>query len=1288
MKLLILANLVINQFSLTGVQDNRVLVRFEGPEVPFVSGFTENGQKVIFLAGTALINEDANSPFIPYYELKVALNCLGRYFVKVTPKKTLNFENINIPTIPRYSNDGLSIHFSVYSEGIKNFPPVLYSGEVEIINGVPTAKILFTPYSYDINSRTLTYTQEALIEVHCKEKTNVPQLEAGWYDALYKENFFGYKGRIAPSKSIYQNPFQGAVLWFQIKITEEGYYSVSYGDLKKAGLPYPVEITRIAVFSRRSDTLPSSLNDTISQLIKIPIEILDKNNNGVLDENDEIRFYSKSTKGIRHSLQGSESAESLIVERFYYFDNPYTDTFSLWLAIGPEPQHLREKNLNLPNLISSLTTYYHHEKNVINVAWKGLLWVGEEIIRQAGNPSASLSLNFSLSSPESPHGFIKVRYSGGENQLRTLKISLNGIDSLIDGSFYGYALRTRLFRLTSLKSSNTLTISITSSNPNTPDRVYLDYFTVFYRKNTTLLADETAFYTLSDTLLARIPISSNIIGVFDISNPHSPVKLKIKSENNFSYISDSLYPGKIYFFASTIKKPLKIEMTPGVGSTYELTSNPDYIAITPYNFVSSLYKYKTYRERKMLKIRDNYWSIERGKVEIISIEEIMRDFAFGTYDPVAIRNFLKYVYERFNGNLIYVGLWGDACYDYKNINGTSGNLVPAYEPFLSTYIDEEKGAKDDFYIDFNGDGYPDILIGRIPFRTKEQLSIYLDKLFKYEESAIFSSWRTRFLLVADDEYGESGQPTEIGWHIPYANIIRRDTVMTPNFCEVRLVYETSYGIRNNILDLKRRGLEAKQDFIRKFNDGNFIMTYFGHGNPVQLTHEQLLLLQDLTQINSNYKNPICSFLSCKVGAFTRENPPLGIAEYMAIYNQAIGTIGSTIGQFVTLNAIFGQNIHRTLSDRKLHPLGELIARAKLTSLSLTYYHLFGDPATIVYLPPADSILNFEIPETLLIGRVNNAYINNADLKSEYYSLLYHKPYNTRYVNPGNQNVQVEYLGENKILFRGPYRPRGLPDSVSFFLSGTADTGTGFVFTILKKDVQNSVISALHRSNLTAILQNITTVDKEGPVIKVYINGKEIDSIAYTGTKFDITLELIDSSGINLYNVFGDEKGIMLIDGSNFIDLTPFFEYYPNSYTMGQLRFPYLASSTGEKKLRIVAYDNLNNFSQKSFKVIVEANPRFLDELTVAPNPVRSSHVYFVFRLYQPARIKIQIFTVNGRLIFQTQELIFSPGYKQIPWNLRDVYGQIVSNGIYIVKLIAQDENGKKEEYFRAFVIGK
>jgi YHS domain-containing protein len=1289
MKFLILANLLLTQFQLKSIGENKIVLEFIGPDYYFTKGYTEKGEELTFLVGTVLLDRDSTAPFIPYYELKIALNDWTGYSVKVTPEKVITRENVNLPTVPQFSSDGLSTRYALFKGEEVKYPMLSYSGKAELINGIPSAKILFTPYFYDPKDKSLTYIQKAIIEIKIEGEKKLERLSSGWYDIIYSENFPGYQGIILQEEIKKQiNPFSQASLWFQIKILEEGFYSISYKDLEKEGLPYPVENLRVALFSRRSDTLPSSPFDTLTQLIKIPVEIIDKNHNNVFDGDDEIRFYTKSTKGIRNNLTGFENAESLIISRFSYFDNPYTDTLVLWLGIGSEPERIIERNLTFTNIVPTLTTYYHHEKNLQNVAWKGLLWVGEEILRNSGRQSAEITFNINLESIGTPEGYIKLRYSGGENLARSLKAVFNGVDSTIDASFYGYALRTKQFYFRSAGTNNTLKIEIYGGNTSVTDRVYLDYFTIFYRKYTQSLSDEVAFYTSPDTTLAKIPISNNLIAVFDITNPLNPVKLKKVEINSASFISDSLYPGKVYYFASTLKKPAKIELAIRAGNLYELNTNPDYIAITPSNFISSLYKYKNYRERKILRPHQGEWAIQRGRVEIVSVEDIMRDFAFGTYDPVALRNFLKYIFNRTSGNLIYVGLWGDACYDYKNINGTSGNLVPAYEPFLSTYIDEEKGAKDDFYVDFNGDGYPDILIGRIPFRNKEQLSTYLDKLIKYEESSIFSAWRTRVLFVADDEYGESGQPTEIAWHIPLSNIIRRDTIMTPNFCEVRLVYETSYGVRNNILDLKLRGFEAKQDFIRKFNEGNFILTFFGHGNPVQLTHEQLLLLQDLPQLNASYKNPLCSFLSCKVGAFTRENPPLGIAEYMAIYNQAIATIGSTIGQFVTINSLFGQNIHRIISDRKFHPAGEIVARAKLTSLALTYYHLFGDPATIIYLPLPDSVTSIEIPDTFWIGKVNTSYILNVEPGSEYYTLFYHKPYVIKYVNPQNASVSVSYLGENKILFRGPYKPRNLPDSISFFMSGTADTGSGFTFVFLQKTKESGITRGIYKSNIFSALSSITTSDKEGPDIRVLIDGREVDSTVTTGPNFTITVELEDSSGINLYNIFGNEKGIMLVDGNNFIDLTPYFEYYPNSYTKGSLKYSYSSNSTGIKELRIVAYDNLNNFSQKTIRVSIQSTSKIIDEFVIAPNPTRHPPVYITFRLYTPARVKIQIFTVNGRLVYQTQETFMAPGFKIIDWNFKDIFGDIVSNGLYIVKLIAIDEYGKKEEYIKGFVIGK
>jgi hypothetical protein len=1285
--LLLTLSFLSDLFRIEKKLDDKLILRFKGPE--FFATFIDSKEvRYLFPVGDLLLSSAPDAPFLPYYEVKVALNATAKFTCTVRPISIETYSNFLLPTVPKFKDDGLSLEFSTYQGEKIPSKNMVYKGETEIINGVPTALIYFTPYSYDPSAKTFQYIKEAEIVISVNEKKQTFSLTRGWYDSYLEPNFLNYSGVIATKPKLQKsNPFEEGVLWFQFKIVEEGFYSVSYEDLAKSGLSYSFPIQELSLFIRVVDTLPSFPNDTNEYFRKIPFEILDKNGDGTFNSGDELRFFSPGPKGLRNYSTGNEPSLIEIVRKIRYFKNPYTDTISVWLAFGIPGETYREKNPVSNREIRELYTYYHYERDLINIAWKGLLWLGEEIFRPSSSAVAEISYNFDLPSPSSNSGFFRIQYAGATRSIHQFKAILNGKDTLGDISS-NYALRELFGIASSIRSSNTLKCQLSTTSTNTEDRIYIDYFTLYYKKETSALSNEVAFYGAPDTTVARLSVGQKVLAVFDITNPYQPKKLKINTDGQGQYFTDTLMPGKIYYFASSMKKPVKIEFSPMAGALYNLRNNIDYIIITPRAFVSSLLSYKNYREKNLLKYIDGRWQKTYGVVEICTVEDIMRDFGYGVYDPVAIRNFLKYQYEKENGNLIYVGLFGDACYDYKNINGTGGNLVPAFEPFLSTDIEEEKGARDDFYADFDGNGFADLFIGRIPFRTKEQLGIFLDKLYKYESNTVFNNWRTRVLFIADDEYGEIGTPTEIGFHIPLANSIRADTSITPPFLEVKLLYETSYGVVGNSVDRNRRGQEAKKDFIRKFNEGNFLTTFFGHGNPVQLTHEQMLLLQDLPLLNSNYKNPISLFLSCKVGAFTRENPPLGIAEYMSVYNQSIGTVGSSIGQFVSINYFFGRNIHSILSDRKLHPLGEIVNRAKAGSQSLTYYHLFGDPTTIVYLPLPDSVTNLFPPDTLWIARKNTIGLTNLQNNSEYYALLFHKPYIETYTNPSNPTVSVSYLGENKVLYRAPFSPKGENDSISFFIAGTADTGSGFCFSILKKGIDNE-ISAQYIPNLTTALGNVSTQDRTGPDIEVFINGKEAGKVTEAPLSFNLKVVLEDSSGINLYNVFAEEKGVMLLMDNNFIDLTPYFEFYPNSYTKGEVNYPFSAEQPGKREFKVVAYDNLNNMSQKSFTLELKSSASLCDEFLIFPNPVsEGDRVYFTFRINKNVRAKVEIYTISGRKIYQSVETGYPEGFNQVTWNLRDLFGDRVSNGLYIVKLSLKAEDDQKQELIKAFVVGK
>ncbi len=57
-------------------------------------------------------------------------------------------------------------------------------------------------------------------------------------------------------------------------------------------------------------------------------------------------------------------------------------------------------------------------------------------------------------------------------------------------------------------------------------------------------------------------------------------------------------------------------------------------------------------------------------------------------------------------------------------------------------------ATDNPYADLDGDGVPELAIGRLTAHTAEELTTMLKKIFAYEDSQDFGPWRTRINFIA------------------------------------------------------------------------------------------------------------------------------------------------------------------------------------------------------------------------------------------------------------------------------------------------------------------------------------------------------------------------------------------------------------------------------------------------------------------------------------------------------------------------------------------------------------
>lgn len=113
---------------------------------------------------------------------------------------------------------------------------------------------------------------------------------------------------------------------------------------------------------------------------------------------------------------------------------------------------------------------------------------------------------------------------------------------------------------------------------------------------------------------------------------------------------------------------------------------------------------------------------------------------------------------------------------------------------------------------------------------------------------------------------------------------------------------------------------------------------------------------------------------------------------------------------------------------------------------------------------------------------------------------------------------------------------------------------------------------------------------------------------------------------------------------------------------------------GDNQLTIMITDNAGAKIDSIIYGVTVSNELFVKDFYNYPNPV-SRETNFVFNIAAsttPRDCKIKIYTVSGKLI---KEIIapLNVGYNQIPWDARDSDGDYIANGVYLYKMVVEDD---------------
>jgi hypothetical protein len=157
-------------------------------------------------------------------------------------------------------------------------------------------------------------------------------------------------------------------------------------------------------------------------------------------------------------------------------------------------------------------------------------------------------------------------------------------------------------------------------------------------------------------------------------------------------------------------------------------------------------------------------------VRVVTTRQIYDRFNGGRPGPVAIRNYLRYLFRARVSPPSFLLLVGDASDDFTGATASSApNFVPTQTVFSDAWADQgrELVSSDEWFVDnLTGlgervDFLPDMHIGRIPAGTPAELKVVVEKILSYGVFRDTDTWRSRSLLISDDEFSTTLAGTDV-----------------------------------------------------------------------------------------------------------------------------------------------------------------------------------------------------------------------------------------------------------------------------------------------------------------------------------------------------------------------------------------------------------------------------------------------------------------------------------------------------------------------------------------------
>ncbi len=1085
--------------------------------------------------------------------------------------------------------------------------------------------------------------------------------------------------------------------WVKLSFDKSGVYKIDnvlMGDIaSKMGVSLSnIDPRDISIFGQKGGMLPELNSEYNSDdLSELSIKIIGESD-GKFDSGDYILFYGDGSDGWNDTRKNDA----------LHVNNIYDNLCYVFITIKNEHGQRIADLSKVSGTPVATYDYYSsnqvHEIDEYNLIESGQQWFGHKFERE---PRKTISFNFP-NRDVSKDLTIFTRTAAKPSTSSTLEVKANDMDlysfRFNRSSRYMTAIQSKKIKLS--QENIDISFNFTYGGEGT---CLLDFVEVMAFSKLKVDNSQFKFYNSlakTDGGISEYKISNtgNLKYVWNITDPLNPKNIVLSSSSSFKTFNEDSNSSEYYqivanndFYTPEIVGSIENQNLHG-------NSVVDYIIVTHKDFNNSA------------NLLANFHRAEGMTVNVVDVDKIYNEFSCGRQDLVAIRQYVRMIYNRGGtpSKLKYLLMFGDASYDYKDRLPDNTNFVPAYESFgsvsksTSFVSDDFFGFMDDDEGDnISGNDLLDVAIGRIPIASDEEGIGVVDKILGYNSYESLGDWRNKIQFLADD----------INKNIWEAQLMQDTEKLSSELSLRNSEYNHQKVYLGTYTMEKTSGgntyPDAHIDFMQNVQNGNLVTNYFGHGSEVKWTGEGLFDIEDIEQFQNNKNLPLFITVTCEFSRY--DNPELYTGgEKLLVYKD-----GGSIGLISTTREItvsFGSKINEVIlglllpsKDEEHLTIGEVLRRTKNKFPSYSSRRtvsLLGDPALVLAYPKKKIFItkvNYEDVSTTdtikslmkvhISGEVRLNGRKDTNFNGVAFPLMYDKKVNMESLDNNNFGIKIPYWVQKNVIYKGKSSIVDGEFSLEFVLPKDINYAFGngkLSIYAMSDDTDRANDASGDNSDIIVGGIDISAdVDDEGPKMNMYVNNKYFNDGGITNSSPIVMIDLEDESGINTVgNGIGhDLKMIITSDDVNQeILLNEFYESEIDSYTKGKVSYQMLGLKPGSYTAEVIAWDVFNNSSKSKLHFRVSNDEDVvLDEIKNYPNPF-TDKTTFSFSHNHPNEeltTNIEIYTISGLLVKTITHHNKYDGFvvNDIDWKGDSDGGSPLKTGTYIYRISTVTEDG-------------